>query len=223
MEISGLNSDTALPQEDEYSLFFLQYRQMMMLYENAVQCIQMRLDLIGKECVTQCQRSPVRSVTSRMKSLDSIINKLKRKGLPLTLSSVMCSLNDVAGVRVICEYIFDAYAIKDALLSGGFIKLINEKDYIKAPKPNGYRSLHLIVDVPVLLFEGEQQVRCEIQIRTTAMDSWAGLEHNLRYKKDRAYDEEIDSKLRKCASMLSETDAFMQEIAEDLGIFDKSL
>lgn len=93
------------------------------------------------------------------------------------------------------------------------------KDYIRNPKPNGYRSLHLIVDVPVLLYDGECQVRCEIQIRTTAMDSWAGLEHNLRYKKDRIYDGKIDQKLRKCADMLSETDALMQEIAEKLDMF----
>lgn len=192
----------------------------MMLYESAIQCVTMRLDTVGKESMIHQQRTPIRSVTNRIKEPQSIYRKLKVNHYPLTLASITKNLNDVAGVRVICEYVCDAYSIRDALLTGGFIKLVQEKDYIKTPKPNGYRSLHLIVDVPVLLFEGEQKIRCEIQIRTTAMDSWAGLEHNLRYKKDRAQDVKTDQKLKKCASMLSETDDLMQEIAESIGIFD---
>ena len=104
------------------------------------------------------------------------------------------------------------------MLKGDIIKLVKEKDYIANPKPNGYRSLHLIVDVPVLLVEGEHFVRCEIQIRTTAMDSWAALEHTLLYKKDREKDELTDQKLKKCASMLAETDALMQEIANSMNL-----
>lgn len=212
--------DIRLPDEAQFSKFTAQYRQVMMLYESAIQCVTMRLDTIGKENMIHQQRTPIRSVLSRIKEPQSIYRKLKVNQYPLTLNSITENLNDVAGVRVICEYIYDAYAIRDALLSGNFIKLVQEKDYIKNPKQNGYRSLHLIVDVPVFLFEGEQEIRCEIQIRTTAMDSWAGLEHNLRYKKDRAQEDETDQKLRQCASMLSETDALMQEVAEAIGIFE---
>lgn len=218
MQENKTDTSIPLPKEENYSRFILQYRHSMMLYESAVQCVEMRLDLIGKESQAQRHRSPVRTVSSRMKTLDSIIRKLEKKGLPLTLQSVETGLNDVAGVRVICEYIHDAYAIRDALLSGDFITLIEEKDYIKNPKRNGYRSLHLIVDVPVLLFDGEQKVRCEIQIRTTAMDSWAALEHNLRYKKDRIYDAGIDQDLKKCADVLFQTDRSMQDIAMRIGI-----
>lgn len=223
MKIDEMCADMPLPSADEYNRFFLQYRQLMMLYESAIQCIEMRLDLIGKESIAQRQRSPVRVVSSRMKTLDSITRKLKTRGLPLTLQSVETNLNDVAGVRVICEYVHDVYAIREALLTGDFIRLVEEKDYIKKPKPNGYRSLHLIVDVPVLLFEGEQQVRCEIQIRTTAMDSWAGLEHNLRYKKCRVYNAKIDQDLKDCADILFETDMRMQDIALRMGVLNNSV
>ncbi len=99
----------------------------------------------------------------------------------MTAETILKHLNDMAGVCVICEYVYDLYAVKDALLSGGGIRLIKEKDYIAAPKPNGYRSLHLITEIFVPLYAGDRPVRCEIQLRTTAMDAWAGLEHNLRY------------------------------------------
>ena len=210
-----------LPDELQLSEFISRYRQVMMLYESAIQCVSSRLDIISKESKIYNRRTPIRSVTSRVKEPQSIYRKLRQRGYPLTLESIKENLNDVAGIRVICEYVRDAYAIRDALLVGGIIKLIQEKDYIKEPKPNGYRSLHLIVDVPILLSEGERNVRCEIQIRTTAMDSWAALEHNLRYKKNRANDEKTDRKLKLCASMLAESDSMMEDIAEDLGFFDK--
>ena len=208
-----------LPDELQLSEFISQYRQVMMLYESAIQCVSSRLDIISKESKIYNRRTPIRAVTSRLKEPQSIYRKLRQRGYPLTLESIKENLNDVAGIRVICEYICDAYTIRDALLVGGIIKPIQEKDYIKEPKPNGYRSLHLIVDVPVLLSEGERHVRCEIQIRTTAMDSWAALEHNLRYKKNLANDEKTDRKLKLCASMLAESDSMMQDIAEDLGFF----
>ena len=173
------NGNINFPDEEQFGQFISQYRQLMLLYESAVQCVTVRLDTIGKEVTIREQRSPIRTVTSRIKEPHSIYEKLKKRGYPLTLESIMEHLNDIAGVRVICEYLQDVYAIRDALISGDSIRLVQEKDYIKHPKPNGYRSLHMIVDVPVMLCEGEKYVRCEIQIRTTAMDSWAGLEHNL--------------------------------------------
>ena len=213
------NGNSNFPDEEQFGQFISQYRKLMLLYESAVQCVTVRLDTIGKEVTIREQRSPIRTVTSRIKEPHSIYEKLKKRGYPLTLESIMEHLNDIAGVRVICEYLQDVYAIRDALISGGSIRLVQEKDYIKHPKPNGYRSLHMIVDVPVMLCEGEKYVRCEIQIRTTAMDSWAGLEHNLRYKKERAQDCNTDQKLEKCALLLAESDSLMQEIADELGLF----
>lgn len=219
MNVTDKDEEIELPDELQFSKFISQYRQVMMLYESAIQCVTMRLDTIGKESKIHHQRAPIRSVISRIKESQSMYRKLKLNHYPLTLTSIAENLNDVAGVRVICEYLHDVYAVRDALLNGDFIKLVQEKDYIQNPKPNGYRSLYLIVNVPVLLFEGEQKIRCEVQIRTTAMDSWAALEHNLRYKKDRADDAEINQKLQRCASMLAETDVLMQEIANTLGFF----
>ena len=213
------NENINFPDEEQFGQFISQYRKLMLLYESAVQCVIVRLDTIGKEVTIREQRSPIRSVTSRIKEPHSIYEKLKKRGYPLTLESITKHLNDIAGVRVICEYLQDVYAIRDALISGDSIRLVQEKDYIKHPKPNGYRSLHMIVDVPVLLCEGKKYVRCEIQIRTTAMDSWAGLEHNLRYKKERAQDSNTNQKLKKCASLLSESDLLMQKIADELGLF----
>lgn len=210
--------DAALPDEVDATRFMLRYQQVMMLYESAIQCISMRLGIIGKECIVQGTHNPIRSFSSRIKKPQSINRKLRLKNLPLTVHSIINNLNDVAGVRVICEYISDVYAVRDALLDENFISILKQKDYIKHPKANGYRSLHLIVSVPVPLRTGNQPVRCEIQLRTTAMDSWAGLEHNLRYKKDLPYDPELDRQLLECADTLYQTDVSMQEIAEKLGV-----
>lgn len=211
--------DIVLPDNSELEEFMLYYRQMTTLYETAIQIVNTHLDIISKECLSIGRHSPIRSVTNRIKNPQSIRNKLTAKGVPLTIRSILENLHDVAGVRVICEYISDIYAVKEALLSNRAIQLIESRDYIKTPKQNGYRSLHLIVRVQVPLYEGIQMITCEIQLRTTAMDSWAGLEHNLRYKKGRPYDADIDRKLRECAATLYETDLKMQEIADALGIF----
>ena len=130
----------------------------------------------------------------------------------------MENLHDVAGVRIICEYLADVYKVRDNLLADGFMELLREKDYIKTPKPNGYRSLHLIVAVPVPFQAGVQKVICELQLRTTAMGTRAALEHSLPYKKDRPCGPEIDCELLECADMLSETDVKMQKIAEQLNM-----
>lgn len=191
------------------------------LYKAAIQCVVMRIDTIKNESQAKGEHVSVRSVSTRIKEPQSIIKKLKKKGVPLSIHSICNNLNDVAGVRIICKYISDVYKIKDILLGEKHMELIEEKDYIRNPKPNGYRSLHLVVNVPVLLQKGVKMVRCEIQLRTTAMDSWAALEHNLRYKKDLPYNLNIDKRLQKCAAMLYESDLEMQSIAYDMGIIKK--
>lgn len=212
----------ALPAEKSLGEFLLYYRHTMMLYESAIKCILTRIDIMTKEHEALGERSPIRQVSSRIKTPQSIYRKLQKKGLPKTIRSMTENLNDVAGIRIICEYIRDIYDVRDFLLSKGVIELIEEKDYIENPKENGYRSLHLIVNVAVPLNNGEKNIKCEIQIRTTAMDSWAGLEHNLRYKKDRPRDERIDAELKLCAAMLAQSDRTMQSIAESLGVFEKN-
>lgn len=216
--IDNMVIDQSLPDEAETTRFLLRYQQFIMLYESAIQFISMRLELIGKERTMGGMRSPIRSVSSRIKNPHSITKKLKKRNVPLSIVSIQENLNDIAGVRVICEYITDIYAVKEALLSDGQIKLIREKDYIKNPKPNGYRSLHLLVSVPIPMPYETQSVKCEIQLRTTAMDCWAGLEHNLRYKKERNIDKKINSELKNCSEKLFETDIQMQKIAKQIGV-----
>ncbi len=212
--------DIPLPDDDALTKFILHYKQLMTLYESAIRCVAMRLNIMEKEAGTNGKHNPIRSISSRIKQPLSINRKLRNRGMPLTTKSIMENLHDVAGVRIICEYLADVYKVRDNLLADGFMELLQEKDYIKTPKPNGYRSLHLIVAVPVPFQTGVQKVICELQLRTTAMDTWAALEHSLRYKKDRPCGPEIDRELLECADMLSETDIKMQKIAEQLCIFE---
>lgn len=207
-----------IPTKEEFVKFSLQYQQMIMLYENAIKCITMRLEIIENEYKANGWHTAIRSVSSRIKQPVSINRKLEKLGVPISLKAIHNHLNDVAGIRIICAYLSDIYTVRDTLADGKHIVLVTEKDYIKNPKPNGYRSLHLIVDVPIPLKEKVQKVRCEIQIRTTAMDSWAALEHQLRYKKNLP-DKEINSELNLCAEMLYQTDLKMQRIGEKMGIF----
>ena len=172
-------------------------------------------------------RNPIESIKTRLKSADSILNKLERKGLPITLEAVEEHINDVAGIRVICSFVEDVYLIADALLSQDDIKLIQEKDYISNPKQNGYRSLHLIVEVPIFLAEEKRPMKVEIQLRTIAMDCWASLEHKLKYKKSYVYTEEMADELFQCAVISARLDAKMEtirkKIEEDLSVNKKDL
>lgn len=205
--------DQMLIREQEMTEFVRDYQRMMMLYDTAIQEVELRLDVIGKEAQIQTSRNPIRSVSSRLKEPMSTMEKLKRRGLPMTIDAITNGLHDIAGVRVICEYIADIYNVRDALTDDGKFELLEEKDYIEHPKENGYRSLHLIIGVKVKLRKGEETVKCEVQLRTTAMDSWAGLEHNLRYKKGLHPNLDLDTGLLECADALYATDLKMQHLA----------
>ena len=138
--------------------------------------------------------------------------KLERRGLPTTIDSIEKNLSDVAGVRVICSFPDDVYMLADALLKQDDIELVEKKDYIANPKQNGYRSLHLIVTVPIFLEKEKRLMKVEIQLRTIAMDSWASLEHQLRYKKDNIFDEDMANELLRCAELSSELDKRMDSL-----------
>ena len=176
------------------------------------------LKTIEQEMIESGLRIPIHSVTSRIKSPDSTRHKLARHGLPYTIDNVMNNLHDIAGVRIICKYITDIYHVRDLLLKSDRYAFIKEKDYIKTPKPSGYRSLHLIVETDVSVDGENRKIRCEIQLRTSAMDSWASLEHNMRYKSDLPENEQINESLKSCAEALHNTDLEMQRIALHLGI-----
>lgn len=186
--------------------------QLQHLYDSAIEVVKTYLNIIDSEFSVKFQRNPIHNIDSRLKSPQSIIGKLQKKDLPITTESARKNLLDIAGIRVTCCYINDIYAIADMLCRRDDFTVIKQKDYIKHPKPSGYRSYHIIVNVPVYLSSKKSYAPVEIQIRTIAMDFWASLEHQLKYKTSAAVTPEISEELRDCAERIAETDIQMQDI-----------
>ena len=220
MELADFFAIDRLSQHDEELLIesAMQMQQMMLLYESGIREIKTKLDILNDESSISGKPNPIDSIKSRIKSPRSIIGKLKRRGYPITLQSMIDNLNDIGGIRVICPFIEDIYTVADMLMRQDDLTLIEKKDYIAHPKPNGYRSLHLILEVPIFLAERTQPVRIELQIRTMAMDFWASLEHQLRYKSNVEIPDHVSDDLKKCADVIAETAEEMQRIAKDLKV-----
>lgn len=210
----------------------VQYKELQMLYSCALKEIQTKFEVLDTEFKLENNRNPIASISTRLKRTESVMDKLERKGLPFTLSVIEEHIHDMAGIRVICSYIDDIYLIAEALLRQDDIKLIEKKDYIEHPKPNGYRSLHLIVEVPVFLTNHKKPMKVEVQIRTIAMDFWASLEHQMKYKQEIPDSDAVIAELRDCAAVIRETDERMLSIrrrieaaadapTEDEVLFDK--
>ena len=189
-----------------------EFQQAMMMYTCAIREVKTKLEVLNDELSIKNQRNPIEMIKSRVKKPISIVEKLQRRNLPVSLESMMNKLDDVAGIRVICSFVDDIYAVANMLVSQDDITVIAIKDYIKNPKPNGYRSLHLIIDVPIVISEGTLHLPVEIQLRTIAMDMWASLEHELRYKSDRNFSDSDAARLRLCSEAISEIDREMQDI-----------
>lgn len=194
----------------------IEFDKMMMMYSCAIKEVATKLQVLNDELSITSKRNPIEFIKTRIKKPDSIATKLKKKGLPLSIETVRNHLNDVAGVRVICAFIDDIYKIADMLIAQDDVHLIKTKDYIKSPKMNGYRSYHLIVEVPVFFSDHKEQMRVEVQIRTIAMDFWASLEHQVKYKKDIKDAENIAYELRACADVINRTDFHMQAIRDSI-------
>lgn len=191
------------------------FKQLMSYYRCAIMEIETKFRVLDVQLSLNRENNPIESIKTRLKSPESIFEKLQRRNLPLTLSAIEDNLNDIAGVRVICSFPEDIYSLADALLRQDDITLIERKDYIQNPKPNGYRSLHLIVEVPIFLRNETRRMRVEVQLRTIAMDFWASLEHKLRYKKgleDSEDYQEISRQLKNCAEMSAMLDRLMENI-----------
>lgn len=188
------------------------YSRLMAYYRCAIMEIETKLNVLNEEFSLQHDRNPISNIKSRLKSPMSIKEKLERKDFPLTVESIEENLNDVAGIRVICSFIDDVYLMAEALLKQDDIALIERKDYIANPKKNGYRSLHLLVTVPIFLAHEKRIMKVEVQLRTIAMDFWASLEHQLRYKKDFEFTEEMAAELLNCAELSAELDARMDSL-----------
>jgi len=191
-----------------------QFRECMMQYTCAIREVKTKLEVLNDELSVKKSRNPIEMIKSRVKRPPSIIGKLQRRGLPVTVESMVQNLDDIAGIRVICSFIDDIYDISRMLARQDDIKVIAIKDYIRSPKANGYRSYHMIVEVPVFFSDSKKWIRVEVQIRTIAMDFWASLDHQLKYKKQLEEGDaaEIGEDLKQCAEIIAQTDWKMLDI-----------
>ena len=193
-----------------------QFQQIMMMYTCAIREVRTKLEVLNDELSIRNQRNPIEMIKARVKKPESIVEKLQRRGLPVSLESVVNNLDDVAGIRVICSFIDDIYAVADMLIRQDDVHVIAIKDYIKNPKTNGYRSYHMIIEVPVFFSDRKKNMRVEVQIRTMAMDFWASLDHQLKYMKTLNNDMDISDEMKKCADIIAQTDAKMLEIRKQI-------
>lgn len=192
------------------------YKEMRMRYSCAIKEVRTKFDVLNSEFNVRYQRNPITSINSRLKSSASIMEKLNRKGLPFTVENVEENLFDVAGIRVVCSYVDDIYVLAGALAKQDDITVIRRKDYIRNPKPNGYRSYHMIVSVPVFFSDQTRDMAVEVQIRTIAMDFWASLEHQLKYKQEVPNQAEIVRSLSACAEQIASIDEQMWQVRQQI-------
>lgn len=188
------------------------FLELMMQYDCAMLEVKTKLEVLNKELALMHSRNPFESIKCRIKSPESIMGKLERNGIAFSVENIEKNLNDIAGIRVICSFPEDIYMLVECLLKQDDIILIEKKDYIKNPKPNGYRSLHLILDIPIFLTNEKKHMRVEVQFRTIAMDFWASLEHKMKYKKDIQNADSISEELKYCADLISQLDRRMEQI-----------
>lgn len=184
----------------------------MQIYRAGIKEIRTKLEILDEEFQSKFSYNPIHHIESRLKSVQSIVNKMKAKGLTVNVENVSGNITDIAGIRVICNYIDDIYRVADLLTSQDDVTLVRVRDYIKNPKETGYRSLHLIVEIPIFLSTGPCPIPVEIQIRTIAMDFWASLEHKLKYKTGNEVAPDLRDRLKVCADEICNLDLEMQDI-----------
>ena len=222
-KVQSVNKDlepvtTLLPAASQEKILeqLYQFIELEHLYESAIREVKTKLEILDSEFKTKYDYNPIHHIEDRLKSPQSMMEKLQRKGMTFSTENVRSTLHDIAGVRVICNYIEDIYSVAEFLTRQDDVTLIKTKDYIKNPKPNGYRSLHLVIETPVFLSDRKEMVHVEVQIRTIAMDFWASLEHQLKYKTDSEVSAELAQQLKDCAETIAATDLKMQSIYQTL-------
>ena len=209
---SAVNAPGAIDIPESFLNEARQFRELNMRYACAIREVKTKLEVLNDDLAVRNQRNPIQMIKSRVKKPTSILEKLKRRGYPITVQSVFENLYDVAGIRVICSFIDDIYLVAEMLARQDDVKVLIVKDYIRCPKVNGYRSYHMIIEIPGFFSDRKKNMRVEVQIRTIAMDFWASLDHQMKYKKDLDESEEISEQLRECAEVIAQTDEKMQLI-----------
>ena len=192
------------------------YQEMMAYYRCAMMAVETKFNVLNEELSLRYDRNPIETVKTRLKSPESIIEKTIRRGFPLTVESIEENIHDIAGVRVICAFPSDINNLAEMFLRQDDIHLLERKDYFEHPKPNGYRSLHLVVKTPIFLHDSKRLMKVEVQFRTISMDWWASLEHKIRYKKDLILSDEIDRELLNCAEVSAELDRRMEKLHQSV-------
>ena len=203
---------------EEFKKAGRQFEELMMMYSSAIREVRTKLEVLNDEFKVRRRHNPIQYIKHRVKKPASIYEKLNRRGFPVTLESIEENLHDVAGVRVVCGYIQDIYMVEQMFTSQDDVKILLVKDYIKNPKENGYRSLHLVVEIPVFFSNECKPMKVEVQFRTIAMDNWASLEHQMHYKTDGEVPADIIQALKECSDALAATDLRMQSIYNTLGL-----
>lgn len=201
---------------DAFRETFANSKKLMTYYSCALLEVETKFKVLNQQFSLEQEHNPIETIKTRVKSIESIIEKLHRKNLPLEVESVEKYLTDVAGIRIICPFLNDIYLLADCFLKQDDVTLIEKKDYIQNPKPNGYRSLHLIIEIPIFLQDEKRLMKVEVQLRTIAMDFWASLEHKIHYKFEGDAPENIKNELVECARMVSDLDARMLSLNEEI-------
>ncbi|HIQ92222.1 MAG TPA: GTP pyrophosphokinase family protein [Candidatus Copromonas avistercoris] len=209
---SAVNAPNVIEIPDSFLNEAARFREMMMMYMCAIREVKTKLEVLNDDLAIKNQRNPIQMIKSRVKKPASIVEKLKRRGHPVSVNSIVEHLDDVAGVRVICSFVDDIYTIAEMLARQDDVNVLMVKDYIRSPKVNGYRSYHMIIEIPVFFSDRKQKIRVEVQIRTIAMDFWASLDHQMKYKKNLDDSGEISEELKECAEVIAQTDMRMLNI-----------
>jgi putative GTP pyrophosphokinase len=209
---SAVNAPNAIEIPENFLNEARRFQELIMMYSCAIREVKTKLEVLNDDLAVRNQRNPIQMIKSRVKKPGSIIEKLQRRGYPITIQSVADNLYDVAGIRVICSFVDDIYQVAEMLARQDDVTVLTVKDYIRCPKDNGYRSYHMIIEVPVYFSDRKEKMRVEVQIRTIAMDFWASLDHQMKYKKDLEDSTEISEELKECAEIIAQTDLKMLSI-----------
>lgn len=209
-------------QIDQFKKLKNEVTRFMMMYQFALNELETKIEILKEEFHYLHEYNPIEHTKSRVKSLESIIKKIGRKGIPLSLPSIKENLQDIAGLRITCSFISDIYRISDMLKNQFDLKILEVKDYIESPKPNGYRSLHLIVEVPVFMSDRKETVCAEIQIRTIAMDFWASLEHKIFYKYNQSVPKELLDELKEASDSANRLDLQMERLNREISVIKET-
>ena len=204
------------PEPNDFRALTDEFTRFMLSYKFGIDEVMTKINILKEEFAHRHDYSPIEHVSSRLKSPESILKKAARKGCELTLDGIRSELHDIAGIRVTCSFISDTYKIFDMIAAQRDVTVLQVRDYITAPKPNGYKSLHLIIEVPVFMSDHVEQVKVEIQIRTIAMDFWASLEHKIYYKFNRDVPERLLEELRAAALAANGLDMKMERLHDEV-------